>query len=472
MASSENGVLAGFSWMDPHPISAHIIFGKDDEILCYNIHKNFLCHKSPYFRELFDRREHEMKAAPEKTGAGSNEGPSADASHSHPQDLDKYVVYMPEDINGYAFGFIQNFLYTGKLYDGKNPGYGFLIEVWLLGDKMMIEGVCDEAVQALSEHRRQVNANPSTDLFIESFIKSPEGSTLRKLLVEWGVDYVRSSESRSEFTQSLPKEVLMELLLESNQPPPPQHKHARPRPAEEDETEEEPSHRAKVAKHRHSVGAGRAPNHTEQKPAPSIKKSVARASMPAAVTPVDRPTPAPRAPKVRRSNISLLNDKAWTDERKMEFCSDLLTRMLSGPGYWTRLVGPFREPVRPVEDGVPDYLEKVTRPMALSNIREKMHAGRYATAEEFRADVLQIVANCTAYHGADTTLYGEAKKFERHFLSKYGEMHKTLARWELEGRGFVKTEEAAAKPMPPPMPMPLQPQSQQPQHTEPQIQVV
>ncbi len=39
-------------------------------------------------------------------------------------------------------------------------------------------------------------------------------------------------------------------------------------------------------------------------------------------------------------------------------CMICVSGMLKlGLGFWTRLVGPFKDPVEPAEDGVPDYAD-------------------------------------------------------------------------------------------------------------------
>ena len=49
-------------------------------------------------------------------------------------------------------------------------------------------------------------------------------------------------------------------------------------------------------------------------------------------------------------------------EKDLAYCRHLITRMLSGPGFWTRLVGPFTNPVDPSIDNVPNYCDVVKKP--------------------------------------------------------------------------------------------------------------
>ncbi|KAJ9129635.1 hypothetical protein NKR19_g10269 [Coniochaeta hoffmannii] len=92
-------------------------------------------------------------------------------------------------------------------------------------------------------------------------------------------------------------------------------------------------------------------------------------------------------PKVRRRGGAAAGNPAnHTAAQKLNFWNDLLTRMLSGPGFWTRLVGPFKELVDPVQDGVPDYFDKVNKPMDLGTMKAKVDRGEYADEEEFLKD--------------------------------------------------------------------------------------
>jgi len=95
-------------------------------------------------------------------------------------------------------------------------------------------------------------------------------------------------------------------------------------------------------------------------------------------------------------------------------------------GFWTRLVGPFKEPVNPLTDGVPDYLDKITRPMDLSTIKLKMDRREYTTADEFAADVRQIATNCYAYHTKGNPTWMACEKFQDHFEKNFAGMEKWL----------------------------------------------
>ncbi|OTA69530.1 putative Bromodomain testis-specific protein [Hypoxylon sp. EC38] len=394
-----------FSWLQPHVIFVVILVGEEE--VPFGIQKDFLCAKSSFYRKHFsDKQEEEVG-----------------------QDKLEHVVKLPQ-ASPEVFGLVQNFLYTGRLFADVEtlPGYEVLIATWKLGNELGIDGLCDEALEAMAECRRVTQHIPATPLLVQAWKDAPEGSSIRKLLLNWAAEYIRSSESRQEFTKSLPQEVLSELVIAMshlNSSPviqvnsissPTGHTQRKNVHYLEAEDSDGDSHKAQ--KHRHSDVIPVRTVQTDRKPAP--KKSASRASLPASMKPV----------KAKRSSLSHADDQQYSTDKKLNFCADLLSRMLSGPGFWTRLVGPFREPVRPIEDGVPDYLEKVKTPMDLSTIKAKMDRREYQDEQEFLTDVRQIFTNCYTYHKQGSAMWINCEKFQKTFEEKFGTMPKWISKME------------------------------------------
>lgn len=264
-----------------------------------------MCAKSSHYREYFSGQDEEQL---------------------------ENVIKLPE-ISPEVFGLAQNFLFTGTVFSGsdKLPGYDILIAAWKLGNQLGIEGLCDEAIEAMTEYRRITHHIPATPLLVQVWKDTPEGSSIRKLLLNWAAEYIRSSESRSEFSKSLPQEVLSELVVTMshlNSAPLiqvnnvtsadglTQRKNVHYLDAEESDGER----KEKAPKHRHSdVGPGRQPQ-AELKAKPGRK-------------PGPRPSlPNPKPAKSRKTSVNVAADFQATAEQKLNFCADLLTRMLSGPG--------------------------------------------------------------------------------------------------------------------------------------------
>ncbi|KAH8160414.1 hypothetical protein CIB48_g7833 [Xylaria polymorpha] len=318
MATDDIGdgqVSTAFSWLEPHPLFCIILVGENVE--AFGVQKDFLIAKSTYFRRYFaEKKEQKVED----------------------------VVRFP-DTDPVVFGLAQLFMFTGTINTAPQPlpGYDLLIAVWKLGNELGIEGLCEEALKAMSEYRAATNSIPATELLVKAWNETPEGSPIRALLLSWTAEYIRSSESRAEFTKSLPQEVLSELVV--------------------------------------------AMSHLNSTPVIQVK-----------------PPSSPSS--TQHKNVHYLDHE----------------------GFWTRLVGPFKEPVRPVEDGVPNYFDKIKKPMDLGTIKKKVDRGEYNTAEEFELDIRQIFENCYTYWGRTHDMSAAAERFQKSFEEKFAEMYKWLSK--------------------------------------------
>lgn len=284
-----------------------VIFVGEEEVP-FGIQKDFLCAKSSFYQAHF------------ASNKGSEETETNKLEH---------VVRLPQ-ATPEVFGFVQNFLYTGKLFTNAEslPGYDVLISTWKLGHELGIDGLCDEALAAMTECRRITQHIPATPLLVQAWKDAPEGSTIRTLLLNWAAEYIRSSESRQEFTKSLPQEVLSELVIAMSHlnsspviqvnPLPSPTNHSRSKNVHYLEAEDSDGEgHYKAPKHRHSDFSVRS-NQNERKAGP--KKSAPRVSL-----------PAPK-PVKKRISMSHVDEQQYSSDQKLNFCADLLTRMLSGPG--------------------------------------------------------------------------------------------------------------------------------------------
>jgi len=99
-------------------------------------------------------------------------------------------------------------------------------------------------------------------------------------------------------------------------------------------------------------------------------------------------------------------------------------------GFWTRLVGAFKQPVNPVSDGVPDYLEKIKKPMDLGTMKAKMDRKEYQDEQEFLADMNQMFTNCYTYWSKKDPMWGACEKLQKTFEEKFAQMNKWIAKME------------------------------------------
>jgi hypothetical protein len=240
-----------------------------------------------------------------------------------------------------VFAYAQNFLYTGSVFSHLDalPSYEVLIGVWKLGHELGVDGLCDATLEAMAECRRVTQHIPATPLLVQVWKDTPEGSSIRKLLLSWAAEYMRSSESRAEFARSLPQEVLSELVVAmSSLDSPPMlldvvvgdsasggQRRSAPT-ADLDEAEGRPAKKRRGS----DAGANGAssaavPAHSAAAAAAAGRKPGPRASLPGS-----KPGPKP-GPK-RRTSAAVLGAQQFSANQKLNFCADLLARMLSGPG--------------------------------------------------------------------------------------------------------------------------------------------
>lgn len=293
-----------FSWLEPHPQFVVILVGPEE--VPFGIQKDFLCAKSSYYRKHFATQSDNNVEA---------------------------IVKVPE-APVEVFAFAQHFMYTNVVFPNGTPmpSYEVLVGVWKLGNDLGIEGLCDQTLEAMIEVRQVTERIPAAPLLVQVWKDTPEGSSIRKLLLEWAAEYVRSSESNAEFAKSLPQEVLSELVLAMSRPdtsplvqlgagspsgpiqPQPQRKVVHYLDQEEEE-EESAYLSSKKQRRSDPFPNGSASKAAAQKVKAS--KAVAKA--------------APR----RRSNAAANGENMeFTTEQKLLFCQDLLARMLSGPGAY------------------------------------------------------------------------------------------------------------------------------------------
>ncbi|KAK1465484.1 hypothetical protein CCUS01_07602 [Colletotrichum cuscutae] len=398
-----------FSWLQPHSTFAIILVGTEQKP--FGLQRDFLCAKSKYYHDYFK---------------GQN------AASEAIENVVKLPQYTPE-----VFGLAQLFLFTGEVSEDAEtfPSYEALVGVWKLGHELGIDGLCDTSLDAMKECRRLTQNIPATPLLVQVWKDTPEGSTIRKLLLSWAAEYMRSSDKKAEFAKSLPQEVLSELVVTmsslENLPTPPaapaDTASAEPTPRKsvhylEEDSEEEQEHMSKKNR-RASAPLPASQNRDKafsRAPPPPVRKAAAVAA--AASAPRQKPVIQ------KRRSIAPGPSGEITTQQKVEFCSDLLDRMLSGPGFWTRLVGPFKEPVDPAEDGVPDYFDKVKKPMDLNTVKLKMSQHQYQTEDEFAADVRQIFENCYTYWKKGDPMWAACEKFQRTFEDKYAQMQKNISK--------------------------------------------
>ncbi|TVY21329.1 Transcription factor GTE10 [Lachnellula arida] len=395
---------ATVSWHEPHPHFVILFIGPDEVV--FGIQKDLLCAQSPYFRD-------------ELAKEGDNKV--------------EYVLKVP-DTTVEIFGCFQNFIYTGEVYNrrgGKDlPEYTLLLGVWKLATKLQMAPLRVAVLESMAERRQQTNMIPGIELLEAAWKETEQGSGLRKMLVEWSAEHMRSSPYvRNDFARSLPKEILSELVIVMSELPTPSAKKSvkidppinattpsnppvdHPRPIDIDVEQPRPNKRAR--KSESGPLTGNPDDDFEVKPV--IKKQARRSE------------PGRRVNRRATNQNSAPGPKDPSEidpETDMVYCKELITRMLSGPGFWTRLVGPFKDPVDPVAHNCPQYFNVVKHPICLREIKAKMDKGEYATSAEFEADIRLVFQNCFEYWQPQDQVFKDCEAFEKYFNDKWSMRYK------------------------------------------------
>lgn len=275
---------------DPHALFCIILVGEEETP--FGIQKDLLIAKSTYFQEYFAKtREQKVEE----------------------------VIQFP-NTSPMVFGLAQLFMFTGALNTAPQslPGYDLLIAVWKLGDELGIKGLSEEALKVMAEYRAATQSIPAPELLVTAWKDTAEGSPIRSLFLSWIAEYIRSSASRAEFTKALPQEVLSELVVVMS------HSNSAPiiqvKPASSPSVQQKNVH---YLDHEADERGSKATKHRNSEVLPNrVKKTASRSSLPT----------APKPPKAKRASLGGDDERRYTEDQKLIFCADLMTRMLSGPG--------------------------------------------------------------------------------------------------------------------------------------------
>lgn len=96
-----------------------------------------------------------------------------------------------------------------------------------------------------------------------------------------------------------------------------------------------------------------------------------------------------------------MNDFTKTE---LEYC-----KMVTDKLFDSLLSGPFRVPVDPERDGVPDYFDVIKKPMDLTTVRTNLDEGKYRNSSEWIEDLMLIWKNGMQYNRKLPTFYTMAQ---------------------------------------------------------------
>lgn len=105
---------------------------------------------------------------------------------------------------------------------------------------------------------------------------------------------------------------------------------------------------------------------------------------------------------------------------QLEFLSQKVVKAV-----WNhKLAWPFREPVDAMRLNLPDYHEKIKRPMDLGTIKKRLENRYYCSSSEAIDDFKAIFQNCYTYNTPDNEVVKMAQKLEKMFSTKIAQMPK------------------------------------------------
>ncbi len=110
-------------------------------------------------------------------------------------------------------------------------------------------------------------------------------------------------------------------------------------------------------------------------------------------------------------------------EYQLKYCSNILTRLKRNHN-----AGPFLQPVDPIALGIPDYFDKIKKPMDISTIKKKLDNNIYLTPEEFNNDMILMFNNCYEYNSPDSVVYEMGKNLQKAYEVLYSDLPENVAK--------------------------------------------
>ena len=114
-----------------------------------------------------------------------------------------------------------------------------------------------------------------------------------------------------------------------------------------------------------------------------------------------------------QQHLETLNDNLNLSSRRIaQKCIPIMSKLINDPNGWI-----FKDPVDPVELGIPDYFDVIKHPMDLALIKKRLENGVYKDLSSFECDTKLVFENCILYNGEDSDV-GEMAKNLLNMLEK------------------------------------------------------
>ena len=123
---------------------------------------------------------------------------------------------------------------------------------------------------------------------------------------------------------------------------------------------------------------------------------------------------------------SLHGGLCLTPRRVGQRCLPIIRKLINDPCGWV-----FRDPVNPVELGLPDYFDVVKKPMHLALIEQKLESGVYIDMDEFKKEVRLVFDNAILYNGENSDVGEMASDMLKSFEREYAILQKGMLSFDI-----------------------------------------
>ena len=117
-------------------------------------------------------------------------------------------------------------------------------------------------------------------------------------------------------------------------------------------------------------------------------------------------------------------------EAQKKKCIKVTEKILSLP-----IALSFSRAVDPIQDGAPDYFDKIKKPMDLSLVLQKLHDDQYSAVEKWKDDMNLIWKNATTYNDSNRPIHAVARELKDYFTRRCENISKSeVEMWAMRVR--------------------------------------
>ncbi|KAJ1914217.1 hypothetical protein IWQ60_008893 [Tieghemiomyces parasiticus] len=187
------------------------------------------------------------------------------------------------------------------------------------------------------------------------------------------------------------------------------------------------------------------------RPTPAVPAPATPPALPAPPPPPPQPRAKPATPTAAATPVPTPTASLTSDDKKR--LRRLLRKVMANPHAYL-----FLQPVDPVRDGCPTYLNVIRHPMDLGTMKTKLERGQYRTLAAFHDDFHTMIENCYTFNPIGTYVYTECQElesaFEEVWTESFGEtdpqpqQNYTIAETPRDSRSVATSPDRGSAPRP------------------------